>query len=409
MSTLITFALFVIALPFVAAALYLALLALLALLPTRPSQRAARSLRRFVLLIPARNEASRLPALAASIRALNYPPRLVSVLIVADNCTDDTAEVARAVGFHVYERTDDTQIGKGYALAYGLAQITEPYDAVVFIDGDCTVSASMLQAFNQRLDGGAEAVQAYYTMRADGESSTQAARGLALALVHLVRPLGKQRVGASAGLKGSGMCLTKRVVDTLGWNAFGLAEDIEQHVRLLQLGVPVAFARDAVVVGAAPRSLSGAREQHRRWEAGRVAAARRMALPLLADGVRRRSLASIDAGIELLVPPLSILSAVLAVLFLAGVLLGSPVVAAAAGIGGAGLVVYVAAGFALQGLGWRRTLSALTSLPVFAAWKIGVYVQALIWKPRGWEATQRDEREPVAPSALPGGGTDDGS
>jgi hypothetical protein len=202
------------------------------------------------------------------------------------------------------------------------------------------------------------------------------------------------------------MCLSKRLVDVLGWNVFGLAEDVEQHARLLRIGVSVAFAREAVVIGAAPQSLAGAREQHRRWEAGRLAAARQTALPLLLDGVRRHSLAAADAAIELIVPPLSILTAALVTLLLAGLLLESRAVTAAAGVGAGCLLLYVGAGLVLQDLGWRQTLSGLISLPVFALWKIGVYTQALISRPTRWEATQRDEDAPLPSPALPGTNAD---
>ncbi|MBF6599355.1 MAG: glycosyltransferase [Dehalococcoidia bacterium] len=390
--------------PFVASALYLAALALLAMLPRRARPVPPSTVRRVVILVPAHDEAQRLPALAASIRALDYPAELYSALVVADNCRDDTARVARDAGFEVCERADAAHVGKGYALAYGLGRITAPHDAVVFVDGDCVVSRNLLRVFNARLDRGDEAVQAHYTMETDGASSTASVRGLALALVHLVRPRGKERIGASAGLKGSGMCLSRRVVDALGWQVFGLAEDIEQHVRLLRMGVRVAFAPEAVVTGAAPRALAGARAQHRRWEAGRLAAARAMALPLLFEGFRRRSPACIDAALELLVPPLSLLGAALAGGVVVGVVFGfaALVVASAVGIGCIG--VYVAAGVALQRRGWRATACGIAAMPVYATWKLGVYAQAVVSKPRRWEATRRDAAATIRPGGRSGTG-----
>ena len=254
MMTIFAVLLFVAVLPFVIAALYLAGLSVLALIPERTRAPRASTRRRFVILIPARNEEQRLPLLLASIAALDYPRDLVSTIVVADTCTDGTATVARAAGVMVCERSNLQHVGKGYAIEFGLREIGDAYDALVLVDGDCSMSPNLLDAFNRRIDAGDEVVQAYYTMNAAGGSSTQAVRGLALALVHLVRPLGKRRIGASAGLKGSGMCFSRRVIAEAGWQAFGLAEDIEQHNRLLRLGFRVGFARDAVVTGASPKT-----------------------------------------------------------------------------------------------------------------------------------------------------------
>lgn len=401
MMTVFAVLLFVAVLPFLGAALYLGCLSVLALIPEPAPAHHGPARRRFVLLIPARDEERRLPRLLTSIEALDYPRDLVSVLVVADNCTDGTAALARAWGAIVCERNDLERIGKGYAIDYGLRQIRDPYDALVVIDGDCSVSANLLNAFNLRLDAGDEVVQAYYTMAAAGGSSTQAVRGLALALVHLVRPLGKRRIGASAGLKGSGMCVSQRVVEEAGWQAFGLAEDIEQHNRLLRRGFRVGFARAAVVTGAAPDSLGDARGQHRRWEAGRLAAMRHDAIPLLADGLRLRSMPRVDAGIELIIPPLSIVGAALAALFVAGVLVNSALVWGSSVAGLASLAVYVLAGLSLQGLGWRRTFWSIAMIPGYACWKLAVYAQSIVAKPVRWEQTRRTDADASAADASP--------
>ena len=391
--TIFALLLFVAVLPFLGAALYLAFLSLLALMPERERAIQQNTLRRFVVLIPARDEEQRLPRLLESIEALAYPRELVTVLVVADNCTDGTAALARASGALVCERSDPERVGKGYAIDFGLRQIRDAYDALILIDGDCRVSPNLLKAFNRRLDAGDEAVQAYYTMSASGGSSTQAVRGLALALVHLVRPLGKRRIGASAGLKGSGMCFSRRVIEEAGWQAFGLAEDIEQHNRLLRRGFRVGFAREAVVTGASPDSLADARGQHRRWEAGRLAAMRHDAIPLLADGLRLRSMPRFDAGVELLIPPLSIVAAALVTLFIAGVLMNSALVWGSAAVGLASLAVYLLAGLWLQGLGWRTTFWSIAMIPGYACWKLAVYAQSIAAKPMRWEQTRRTDAD----------------
>lgn len=380
------------AIPFVGGSLYVGLLALVAMLPARRTATGAgEPARRFAFVIPARNEAPRIAALIESIHALDYPQHLVRSLVVADNCTDDTAAIARAAGGDVVERSDRRLVGKGYALAYGLAHLTAPYDAVVFVDGDCTVNAAFLPEIAAKLDEGAQAVQAYYAMTPDRDSRAVAVRSLALTLVHYVRPLAKERLHASAGLKGSGMCFTRTLIEELGWSATGLAEDVEQHVRLLRAGHRVAFAPDAVVTGAAPDSLADAGAQHRRWEAGRASAARRHGLRLLLEGLRTRSVARADAGLELLLPPLSVVVAGVLALGALGAVMRWPWLVAASAVSVASLAYYVLSGLWLQRLGARATAQALLSMPRYVLWKLRLYASALARPPAEWEPTRRSE------------------
>lgn len=378
--------------PFVAAALYLAALGLVALLPSIRPVRHISTLRRFAIIVPAHDEETALPALLESLRHIEYPADRFFTLIVADNCTDGTAEVARDAGVAVVERHAD-QRGKGYALEFGLRHLDRPYDAVLFVDGDCSVSANILREMNRRLDAGASAVQAHYVMRA-GSGSSAVLRELALALVHRVRPLAKTRLGLSAGLKGSGMCLTRGLIEHVGWSATGLAEDVEQHNRILRTGVRVHFAADAIVVGQAPESLERARGQHQRWEAGRLSAARGDALALITHGARRRSPAAIDAAVELLLPPISVVAAGLLTGTLAGILLDAQYVWPAGLAGLAAMLVYLGCGVAVLRPRPLDLLRAIAAMPRYVAWKLSVYTQAAFSKPQAWERSQRDEPQP---------------
>jgi len=383
-------ALFMLLLPFTASSVYLGALSCLAMLPGRSKRAAGRTLRRFAILVPARNEEQALPALLASLDAFDYPRDLVHTLVIADNCDDATAAIARERGFEACERADNEHRGKGYALAFGLTQLSGDHDAIVCIDGDCTVSPNLLRAFNDRLDSGQQVLQAYYNMNTSQDSSSAAVRSLALALVHLVRPLGKSRFGGSTGLKGSGMCFSREVIDRVGWNEFGLAEDIEQHLALLRAGLRVDFVREATVLGEAPSTLAGAQGQHSRWEAGRLSAARAEALPLLADGVRSRSMAKIDAAIELLIPPISVLAIVIGGLLPVAVALRSRSLITADAVAITALTLYVGSGFVVARTPPAEIARSLAAAPRFAIWKARLYLRALISKPAGWESTQRD-------------------
>jgi cellulose synthase/poly-beta-1,6-N-acetylglucosamine synthase-like glycosyltransferase len=400
MMTLVVLVAIVLLTPFAAAALYLAALAVSAILPAARRRTRPAPMLRFAILAPAHNEEQALPGLLASLTALDYPRDLVETYVVADTCSDATAAIAGAGGVHVIERASDTEIGKGYALAYGLAHIDPSYDAVVFVDGDCSVSPNLLRAFNERLAAGEEVIQAYYTMKAAGTSATGTLRELALCLVHLVRPLGKARFGGSAGLKGSGMCFSRTAIERAGWSAAGLAEDIEQHIRILRAGMRVDFAREAVVLGEAPESLASAGSQHRRWEAGRISAARQEAAGLLLEGIRQRSLARVDAAVELLIPPISVLAAALLLFLPLGLVLQSNPVVAIDLAGIAALALYLTAGVALLKPRPADLALGVLAMPRYVIWKVALYARALVRRPTTWERSQRDARPGTPPNPL---------
>src|SRR5262249_2700768 len=147
--------------------------------------------------------------LLASLTKLDYPTRLVDVCVVADNCTDTTASIARASGARVYERDDESERAKGFALRWLIQQLQaerRAYDAFVVIDADSVVAPNLLRAMDARLERGARVIQAYYSVLNAQDSAVAALRYAALAAVHYLRPLGRSALGLSTGLKGNGMC-----------------------------------------------------------------------------------------------------------------------------------------------------------------------------------------------------------
>jgi cellulose synthase/poly-beta-1,6-N-acetylglucosamine synthase-like glycosyltransferase len=348
---------------------------------------------RFVMVVPAHNEESRLPALFESIARLDRGAHTLTIAVIADHCSDRSAEIARDAGATVFDRSNGAR-SKGAAIGWLLAEpafVALRRDAVIFLDADCTVSNNLLQEFARSLDGGARVVQAYYNVTDPSASASLELREMAFALVHLLRPLGRTLYGGSAGLKGTGMCFESAVLDEIGWPSESLAEDAEQHLRLLRLGHRVDFARNARVSGFMAKSLSGSRDQHRRWESGRMHLTGQAA-SLFVRGLRSRSIAMIDGAFEQLIPPLSLVFAALVVGLAATLVLETWTAMAVAAASLGAIVFYVAAGAWLLAPSLRSLARAGAAMPGYVMWKLWTYVRSLAVRPgAAWVRTSRDD------------------
>lgn len=389
--------------PLAASGLYLVLLTVASLLPLRTRPPAALPCTRFAVIVPAHNEELLLGRLLASLQQQQYPRSLFVTYVIADNCADGTAAAGRTAGAVVFERHDTAALGKPAALRWGLEEIRrarrEPADAFVVLDADSRVAPGFLRALDAAMQAGSRVAQAAY--RVDNPQAGPAAglRELAFTLVHDVRARAKARLGLSVGLKGNGMCFAADVLAS-GWSAFGLAEDAELHLDLVSRGYRVDAVPDAVVAAEMPATLRSARSQNLRWERGRVRVTRRYVPGLLAAAVRRRSLIMLDAAIEQLVPPLSILAAGSALALAAAALSGSWLLVVAALAVAAALTLYVGRGLLLLP-DRRRSLLLLAYAPVYVAWKLGLLAQMLAAKTSdGWTRTSREgERVSAAEQA----------
>src|SRR5215471_11267979 len=239
--------------------LYLCILSISAILTThrRKAKYSQSTLRKevasinFAILIFAHNEEGIIDSLLASLFQLVYPKDQYSVYVVADNCTDHTAELVRATGWaHVYERFDQERRGKGYALRWLMQKLTEDplgYDAYVILDADSVVMPTFLQAMASELQKGVQALQACYTVLNITESPGTALCWVALTLINHVRPLGRNGLGGSSTLNGNGMCLTHDLLQRYPWQAYSLAEDYEYYLTLQEHGERVLYVPEAVV------------------------------------------------------------------------------------------------------------------------------------------------------------------
>lgn len=376
---------------------------LLALLVAARRHRAApappaRSGQPFVVLVPAHDEETTLPRLLASLGRAEGRDH-ARVVVVADNCTDRTAEVAAAHGAEVLERHDTSKRGKGAAMAWALEQL-EPLQApVVLVDADCEVSPNLLTALGVRAAAGIAAAQVDYVVANPTESPTAGLRAAAFLLVNSIRPAGRNALGLSAGLLGTGMMFTPELLRRVPWRDFGLAEDLEYGLRLAAAGERVVFVPEARVTSPMPVSGAAGTSQQLRWEAGKIAAARVWSPRLVALGVRRRDPRALVAGLEVLVPPQALLLLMHAVLAAAALVARAP---AGVVISAGGLVaqaVYVLGGLALVRAP-RAVWAALLRAPALVIGKAAVAIRiATGGSPDRWVRTARGGGQ---------GGPDDG-
>jgi 1,2-diacylglycerol 3-beta-glucosyltransferase len=376
MVRLIDLALVLLALPVLVASGYLFALTLASGRRAAPSYAPPR--RRFDIVVPAHDEEAGIGATVVSLLALDYPAALRRVVVVADNCTDGTADRAREAGAEVIVRTDAGRRGKGYALALAFERSIEAglADAVVVVDADTTVSPNLLLAFAARLDQGAVAVQAAYGVRNPDDSWRTRLVAIAFALFNTLRCLGRERLGCSVGLRGNGMCFAVSVLREVPHQAFSIVEDLEYGVRLGLAGHRIHYAAEAEVLGDMAATAEASKVQRRRWEGGRGRIAREQALPLLRRGMATPDRVLLDLGLDLATPPLAFLAALAlagtALSVVAAALVTPPLVAPWVwGASLAALLAYVARGWWLSGTGWRG-LGDLAYAPLYLVWKVGL-------------------------------------
>jgi 1,2-diacylglycerol 3-beta-glucosyltransferase len=371
--------------------------------------------RRFAVLIPAHNEEPLIERVLENLKLLDYPASGFDVYVVADNCDDNTARLARAHGAWVYERFDRSQQSKGFALRWLLQQVQQDvrhHDAYVILDADSVVAPNFLRQMDARLEAGSHVVQAYYSVLNAGESTVAALRYVALAALHYLRPLGRSALGLSCGLKGTGMCFAAPIVERFSWRWYTLAEDVEFHLALVQEGIRVDFAPTTYVLADMPVTLGQAASQNTRWERGRLQLLRHRVPSLLREAAARRSLMRLDAAAEQFIPPLSVPFALGGFCVVASLSLGAIEAAVLAALGLAGQAIYLLAGLVLVRAPLRLYL-ALAHAPLYIAWKLEIYGRALLsTRTARWVRTARLSVKPAVerPVQLPAaGGADSGT
>lgn len=365
-----------------------------ALLPSRSKTKDMAGVRpRIAVLIPAHNEASGIAAtLKTVLPQLTISDRLV---VIADNCTDKTAAIARTYGATVLERQDLERKGKGYALDYGLRFLeAAPPDVVAIIDADCIVHAGTIERIARQAMTAGRPVQATYLMEQPANPKPRdAVSALAFLVKNLVRPTGLERLGLPCMLTGTGMAFPWQVILQAPLASGNIVEDMQLGLDLAIAGHPPVFCPEARVTGILPQQKQAAKSQRTRWEHGHLQTLTKQVPLLLKESIRQRRFDLLAMALELCVPPLSLL-VMMWVAALGGALLGVSLGSAlmpAIILAAEGLLILVGIFGAWAKFG-RANLPLLTLLavPFYVLWKIPMYLAFLIRPQTQWIRTERN-------------------
>ena len=300
------------------------------------------------------------------------------LIVVADNCTDDTAAVAAASGAEVIVRNDPERIGKGFAMGWGITHLSQnPPDFVLFVDADCRLDVDLIEGLKRTCHQVQRPVQALFIMRSAEEFSDQSQlRGVRLDFRNWIRPLGLRNLHGPVQLMGTGMMFPWKAINSVPLASSHLVEDLKLGLDLAKAGQAPYFFPFVKVTSVFPTSAKGTESQRQRWVQGHLATIGKFVPRLLAVGLIRGDLNVLVLALDLLVPPLSLLALLIVgtmVLTSSVALLGGPWLPAA--IAGGNLVGF----FLCVALAWfkfgRQVFPAREALSfgTFALKKIRLY------------------------------------
>lgn len=367
---------------------------LLACLPVRAHPALDTKRPRVAVLVPAHNEGSIIHSTLASVG-----PQLLAhdrLLVVADNCTDDTAQLARMAGAEVVERHNDALRGKGYALDFGVRHLAQDApEVVIIVDADCQVGEGAIDLLARRCLEAARPAQALYLMRAPvGAGLKVQIAEFAWRVKNLVRPRGWVRLGWPCQLMGSGMAFPWRDLAAADLANGHLVEDLKLGLDFCRAGKPPVFCPAAQVTSQFPVSQEGLSSQRTRWEHGHLGVIVAEVPKLLSSALAGRNWPLLAMTLDLLVPPLALLvlalMVVVCVCWLAALLFG---ISAPAWIATGALVMLGVAVLLAWGRFSRELIpfSVLLYAPFYAARKIPLYLGFLIKRQVDWVRSKRDD------------------
>ena len=258
---------------------------------------------RFMAIIPAHNEENVIGPLVESLINQNYPKDYYDIYVIADNCTDRTAEIAEKAGAIVLKRFDEEHKTKGYALQWFLEQkIKEdaPYDAFCIFDADNIVDSNFLKAMNKKLCQGEDVVHGYRDIKNPTDSWVSAGYALFYWTMNRFYHLARYNVGLSPLINGTGFMVRFDVIKPDGWNTNTLTEDIEFSLKRIINGKKLGWATDAIVYDEQPVGFKQSWKQRTRWTVGHIQCLERYTKPLAAAVKEHKTMMNFDGLLYLI-------------------------------------------------------------------------------------------------------------
>lgn len=345
------------------------------------------------VIVPAHNEEKGIAATIAAIREqLRDGDR---ILVVADNCSDETAAMALAAGAPVLERSNAELRGKGYALDHGVQHLAHsPPDVVIMIDADCELLEGAIDRLACMAMITQRPVQALDLMQARKNAGLKMRIAeFAWIVKNYVRPLGFLRLGLPCQLMGTGMAFPWTLIQSAGLANGNLAEDMQLGMEMARKNAAPIFCPEACVISYFPVGEEAARMQRTRWEHGHISMILHHGVPLLIQGLRRGDRMLIAMALDMCVPPVALLTLATFALFMLAMITYfvfdwlAPLVLAACSLLGLTLAVLLA---------WQRfarhvlSLNDLLSTASYVFWKLPLYLKFMVSRQVEWVRAKRD-------------------
>jgi cellulose synthase/poly-beta-1,6-N-acetylglucosamine synthase-like glycosyltransferase len=365
-------------------------------IPRPPVKQPRGERRQVAVLIPAHNEST---LIASTLEAIG--PQLASsdrLIVIADNCTDDTAAVAASAGAESIVRTDQIKRGKGFALDFGVQHLARsPPDVVIVVDADCRVAAGAIDTLARTCDSSGRPIQALYLMRAPAGAGikTQTAE-FAWTVKNLVRPTGLHRLGLPCHLTGSGMAFPWALISSATLATGHIVEDLKLGIDLARRGTPPCFCPEALVTSEFPLSSAGAASQRARWEHGHLSVILGEAPGLAWDSLIRFDPNLLALAFDVLVPPLALLTLLVGAAWAAAcisfLLTKSLLPIAMATLAALLLAASVLLAWTMYGRN-IVSLHKLAFAAIYAPLKLPLYLKFLFARQTAWVRSKRDHED----------------
>ncbi len=365
----------------------------LSLVPGRKNSFERESLPRLAVLIPSHNEEAIVSGILQDVKS--QVQENDRVIVIADNCVDTTAAVARSHGAEAFERFDENDRGKAYALRFALEKLeADPPEVVIIVDADCRISSDALAHLSSKAARLDRPVQGSYIFgeQQDGVASNNAS-SFTLWFKNHIRPLGSLRLGMPCQLTGSGMAFPWHVIRKVNVANQSLAEDTTLGLELAYAGHPPTFCPEARIDGHVPKEWGTLVQQRRRWEQGYLESILSNAPKMILRSITSFQPKLLWAAFDLCIPPLALLGMIWAGLAVLAILM--------AWFGGGYLpAILLGGGAVLMGaslvLGWlvhcrdKVPAKAILAMPWFLVRKVAIYASLLLKREKVWLRTERD-------------------